>query len=101
MRPPVFDQDRAQWPVGTDSFFQPRRAAFWLLAALIVNGLFYTVQMFSMGFRVVPITAFLGLVVWGIYTLLFVLAFRTLDLLEQHPPEAYVCLLYTSPSPRD
>ncbi len=34
----------ARWPVGTDSFFQPRRAAFWLLAVLIVNGLFYTVQ---------------------------------------------------------
>jgi RsiW-degrading membrane proteinase PrsW (M82 family) len=86
----TFDADRTAWPVGTDSFFQPHRAAFWLLAVLIVNGLFYTVQMFSLGFRVVPVTALLGLLVWGVYTLIFVLAFRTLDLLEQHPPEAYV-----------
>lgn len=84
------EQDRGEWPVGTDSFFQPQRAAFWLLAALIVNGLFYTVNMFSMGFRVVPVTALLGLLVWGVYTLIFVLVFRTLDLLEQHPPEAFV-----------
>jgi RsiW-degrading membrane proteinase PrsW (M82 family) len=46
--------------------------------------------MFSVGFRVVPVTALLGLLVWGIYTLLFLLVFRTLDLLEQHPPEAFV-----------
>jgi RsiW-degrading membrane proteinase PrsW (M82 family) len=84
------EQDRGEWPVGTDSFWQPHRAAFWLLAAMIVNGLFYTVNMFSMGFRVVPVTALLGLLVWGIYTLLFLLVFRTLDLLEQHPPEAFV-----------
>jgi RsiW-degrading membrane proteinase PrsW (M82 family) len=90
MNLPAFAQDRGDWPVGTDSFFQPYRAAFWLLAALIVNGLFYTVNMFSMGFRVVPVTALLGLLVWGIYTLAFLLVFRTLDLLEQHPPEAFV-----------
>lgn len=89
MNPLAFAQDRDAWPVGADSFFQPQRAAFWLLSALIVNGLFYTVQMFSMGFRVVPVTAFLGLVVWGLYALAFLLLFRTLDLLEQHPPEAF------------
>ncbi len=86
----AFDADRAAWPVGTDSFFQPHRAAFWLLVVMIVNGLFYTVQMFSTGFRVVPVTALLGLLAWGGYTLLFILAFRTLDLLEQHPPEAFI-----------
>lgn len=84
------EQDRAVWPAGTDPFFQPRRAAFWLLAALIVNGLFYTGHMFAMGFRVVPVTVLLGLLVWGGYTLVFLLAFRTLDLLEQHPPEAFM-----------
>ena len=87
---PVLDKDQASWPVGTDSFFQPQRAAFWVLTALIVNGLFYTVNMFSLGFRVVPVTAFLGLLVWGLYTLIFLAAFRTLDLLEQHPPEAFI-----------
>lgn len=90
MSSPAFEQSDAGWPVGTDSFFQPQRAAFWVLTALIVNGLFYTVSMFSMGFRVVPVTAFLGLLVWGLYSLAFFQAFRTLDLLEQHPPEAYV-----------
>ncbi|PIF74805.1 RsiW-degrading membrane proteinase PrsW (M82 family) [Variovorax sp. 54] len=86
----IATQEDADWPIGTDSFFQPQRAAFWLLSALILNGLFYTVSMFSLGFRVVPVTALLGLLVWGGYTAAFVLFFRTLDLLEQHPPEAYV-----------
>ncbi|MFZ3121427.1 MAG: PrsW family glutamic-type intramembrane protease [Variovorax sp.] len=90
MTPIAFDRAQAAWPVGTDSFFQPRRAAFWLLVVLIVNGLFYTVQMFSTGFRVVPVTAFLGLAVWGLYALAFVLAFRALDLLEQHAPGAFI-----------
>ncbi|RYF59901.1 MAG: PrsW family intramembrane metalloprotease, partial [Comamonadaceae bacterium] len=74
----------------TDSFFQPRRAAFWVLVALTVNGLFYTGHLYSLGLRVVPVTALLGLVVWGVYAGLFLLAFRTLDLLEQHGPEAFV-----------
>lgn len=90
MRSSAFDPLQATWPVGTDSFVQPRRAAFWLLVVLIVNGLFYTVHMFSTGFRVVPVTAFLGLFVWGLYALAFVLAFRTLDLLEQHAPGAFI-----------
>ncbi|WP_229722348.1 PrsW family intramembrane metalloprotease [Xylophilus rhododendri] len=78
------------WPVGTDSFFQPRRAAFWVLVALIVNGLFYTSHMFSTGLKVVPVTVLLGLLAWAGYTLAFVLALRLFDLLEQHPPEAFV-----------
>ncbi|RYF78790.1 MAG: PrsW family intramembrane metalloprotease, partial [Comamonadaceae bacterium] len=79
----------ASWPIGTDSFFQPRRAAFWLLVAWLVNGLVYTVQLFATGFRVVPIAALLGVLVWSLYTLAFIALFRALDLLEQHPPEAY------------
>lgn len=90
MTPTAFDPVQATWPVGTDSFIQPRRVAFWLLVVLIVNGLFYTVQMFATGFRVVPVTAFLGLFVWGLYALAFVLAFRALDLLEQHSPGAFI-----------
>lgn len=74
----------------TDSFYQPRRAAFWVLMALTANGILYTGHLFSVGLRVVPVTALLGLVVWGVYAGLFVLAFRTLDLLEQHGPEAFV-----------
>ena len=76
--------------VGTDSFFQPRRAAFWVLVALIFNGLFYTAHMFSTGLRVVPVTVLLGLLAWAGYTLLFLMVFRLLDLLEEHPPGAFV-----------
>lgn len=76
-------------PGAADSLFQPRRAAFWVLVALTVNGFFYTVHLYSLGLRVVPVTALLGLLVWGVYAGLFVLAFRTLDLLEQHGPEAF------------
>ncbi|WP_237288465.1 PrsW family intramembrane metalloprotease [Variovorax sp. PAMC 28711] len=76
--------------VGIDSFFQPRRVAFWVLAAFIANGIFYTGTLFAMGLRVVPVTALLGLAVWAAYTLLLLVAFRTLDLLEQHAPEAFV-----------
>jgi protease PrsW len=90
VKPMAYDPLHATWPVRTDSFLQPRRAAFWLLLVLIVNGLFYTVQVFSTGFRVVPVTAFLGLFVWGLYALAFVLAFRALDLLEQHAPGAFI-----------
>ncbi|CAN5848205.1 PrsW family intramembrane metalloprotease [soil metagenome] len=45
---------------------------------------------FAIGIRVVPITVLVGLWVWSAYTLAFFLAFRTLDLLEQLPPDAYV-----------
>ena len=80
----------ADWPVGTDSFFQPCRAAFWVLTGLIVNGLFSTLQMFSIGVSVVPVTVLLGLLVWAGYTAAFMLAFRFLDLLDQHPWEGFV-----------
>ncbi|MEJ8853568.1 PrsW family intramembrane metalloprotease [Variovorax robiniae] len=79
----------ALWPVGTDGFFQPRRAAFWVLSILILNGLFYAARILVLGFQVVPVTALLGLLVWAGYAAVFLLAFRTLDLLEQHPPEAF------------
>lgn len=89
MSRPSFDA-RAGWPVGTDSFFQPRRAAFWVLAVLIANGLFSTGRMFSVGLWVVPVTVLLGLLAWAGYTLAFVLVLRQFDLLEQHPPEAFL-----------
>lgn len=85
----AFERD-AGWPVGTDSFFQPRRFAFWALAVLIGNGLVYVLHMFSTGLQVVPVTVLLGLLVWSGYTLVFVMVLRTLDLMEEHPPEAFV-----------
>lgn len=93
MNPHAFNRDAlagAEGAVGTDSFFQPRRAAFWVLAGLIANGLFYTGHMFSVGLRVVPVTVLLGLLAWTGYTLLFVLVFRLLDLLEEHPPGGFL-----------
>ncbi|SCK13431.1 Membrane proteinase PrsW, cleaves anti-sigma factor RsiW, M82 family [Variovorax sp. HW608] len=75
---------------GIDPFFQPTRAAFWLLAVLLLNGLFSIGQLLGLGFRVVPVAALLGLFAWTLYTLGFVAMFRALDLLDQHPPAAYV-----------
>ena len=78
------------WAVGTDPFWQPRRAAFWLLMLLLANGLYYTGGLFFHAFRVVPATVLLGLLAWGLYAAAFIACFRALDLLEQHPPEAFV-----------
>jgi len=75
---------------GIDPFFQPTRAAFWLLAVLLLNGLFSIGQLLGVGFRVVPVAALLGLFAWTLYTLGFVAMFRAMDLLDQHPPAAYV-----------
>ncbi|MBB3181359.1 PrsW family intramembrane metalloprotease [Variovorax sp. Sphag1AA] len=75
---------------GIDPFFQPTRASFWLLVVLLLNGLFSIGQLFASGFRVVPIAALLGLLVWALYTLGFVAVFRAMDLLDQHPPAGYV-----------
>jgi len=73
-----------------DPFFQPKRASFWLLVVLLLNGLFAIGQLFAAGFRVVPVAALLGLLAWALYTLGFVAVFRAMDLLDQHPPAAYV-----------
>lgn len=75
---------------GIDPFFQPTRASFWLLALLLLNGLFSIGQLLGVGFRVVPVAALLGLLAWALYTLGFVAMFRAMDLLDQHPPAAYV-----------
>ncbi|MEJ8814452.1 PrsW family intramembrane metalloprotease [Variovorax ureilyticus] len=75
---------------GIDPCFQPTRASFWLLVVLLLNGLFSIGQLFGSGFRVVPVAALLGLLAWALYTVGFVVLFRAMDLLDQHPPAAYV-----------
>lgn len=75
---------------GVDPFFQPRRAAFWLLVLLLANGFVYIGQLFVLGVRVVPVTALLGLAVWALYTLAFVGVFRFFELLEQQSSSALV-----------
>lgn len=74
--------------LGVDPFFQPRRAAFWLLALLLASGFVYIARLYVLGFRVVPVTALLGLVVWTLYTLAFVGVFRFFGLLEQQSSSA-------------
>ncbi|WP_432570812.1 PrsW family intramembrane metalloprotease [Kineococcus sp. SYSU DK005] len=77
---------RVRGPVGVDGFVQPRRAAFWLLVVFLVNGAFIVGPLFYDGWRVVPTTIVLGLLVWGAYTAIPLLFFRWLDLFAQHPP---------------
>lgn len=73
------------YPVGVDGFFQPRRAAFWLLVAFLALGLYTLVTMFGPGLRVVPMAFFLGTTAWVLYTLPILLFFRRLDLFEELP----------------
>ena len=89
LRRPARPDDGAAWlDEGLDAFFQPRRAAFWLLALLLASGFFYIAHLFALGARAVPVTALLGLAVWTLYALAFVGLFRFFDLLEQHAPMA-------------
>ncbi|NUT49770.1 MAG: PrsW family intramembrane metalloprotease [Saccharothrix sp.] len=73
-------------PVGVDGFYQPRRAAFWLVVFFIANGLFSVTTNLVTAYRVVPTAVLVGLVLWGLYTVPVLLFFRWMDLLEQHPP---------------
>ena len=73
---------------GVDAFFQPGRAAFWLLALLLASGFVYMANLFVVGVRVVPVTAMLGLAVWTLYALAFVGLFRFFEVLEQQSPSA-------------
>ncbi|GAB2960421.1 PrsW family glutamic-type intramembrane protease [Saccharothrix stipae] len=77
-------------PVGVDSFFQPRRVAFWVMLFFIANGLFFEATQLFTAYRVVPVAVLFGIVVWTLYTIPVLLFFRSLDLFEQHPPLGYV-----------
>lgn len=80
------DAQGKQWPIGLDSFYQPRRAAFWLLVFFVALGAFSIVKMFATGYRVVPVTVASGMLLWSLYMLPFFLLFHLLDLDEEHPP---------------
>jgi RsiW-degrading membrane proteinase PrsW (M82 family) len=77
------------YPVGLDGFFQPRRAAFWLLLLFLAAGLYTFGYILLTGLRVVPVTTVVGLAAWTIYTLPILLFLRSLDLFEQHPRPGY------------
>ncbi|SIR67989.1 PrsW family intramembrane metalloprotease [Pseudacidovorax sp. RU35E] len=72
-----------------EPFFQPRRAAFWLMVALLLLGLWSMGQLYLAGLRVVPIAAVLALFAWALYARLFMAVFGAMDLLAQHRPAAY------------
>ncbi len=72
-----------------EPFFQPRRAAFWLMVALLLLGLWSMGQLYLTGLRVVPVAALLGTLAWALYARLFMAAFGAMDLLAQHRPAAY------------
>ena len=76
-------------PVGVDSFFQPRRVAFWVMVFFIANGLFFEATQLLTAYRIVPVAVLFGVVVWTLYTIPVLLFFRSLDLFEQHPPLGY------------
>lgn len=84
------DAGAGQWPIGLDSFFQPRRAAFWLLVFFLLLGGLWVFRMFATGYRVVPVTVLSGVLLWSLYTLPFLLLFHMLDLDEEHPPLGFV-----------
>ncbi|MCS7477904.1 PrsW family intramembrane metalloprotease [Umezawaea endophytica] len=73
-------------PVGVDSFFQPRRAAFWVVLFFLANGLFFEATQLLTAYRVVPAAVLFGVVVWTLYTIPVLLFLRSLDLFELHPP---------------
>ncbi|MCC8247116.1 hypothetical protein [Saccharothrix luteola] len=77
-------------PVGVDSFFQPRRVAFWVMVFFTANGLFFEATQLLTAYRIVPVAVLFGVVVWTLYTIPVLLFFRSLDLFEQHPPLGYV-----------
>jgi RsiW-degrading membrane proteinase PrsW (M82 family) len=73
-----------------DVFFQPRRAAFWLLLGFLACGVHATGMMIYSGLRVVPIATLLGVGLWTLYTLPILLFLRSLDIFEQHPRSGFV-----------
>ncbi|GGM90246.1 hypothetical protein GCM10011609_28950 [Lentzea pudingi] len=77
-------------PVGVDSFFQPRRVAFWVMVFFIANGLFFEATQLLTAYRIVPVAVLFGVVLWTLYTIPVLLFFRSLDLFEQHPPLGFV-----------
>ncbi len=84
------DPSPAGPPIGTDSFVQPRRAAFWLLMLLIAQGSWDMARTFALGFAVVPATVLFGLLAWGMYTALFLWVLHRFELLEPLPDTALV-----------
>ncbi|CCH30129.1 PrsW family glutamic-type intramembrane protease [Actinosynnema sp. NPDC047251] len=55
-------------PIGVDGFFQPRRAAFWLMLFFMANGLVSVVGLLFTASRIVPTAVLFGVLAWTLYT---------------------------------
>ncbi|ROO88657.1 RsiW-degrading membrane proteinase PrsW (M82 family) [Actinocorallia herbida] len=73
-------------PLGVDGFFQPRRAAFWLLLFFLVVGAFSTLSKIHLSYEIVPTAVLVGAFVWTLYAVPFLWFLRSLDVFEQHSP---------------
>ena len=76
-------------PAMDPSFWQPRRAAFWLLAAFLAYGAWFTVAAFTPGFRTVPTTMVAGVIGWTLFTLPILGFFRKIGAFRLHPPAGF------------
>ncbi|GAB2864695.1 PrsW family intramembrane metalloprotease [Actinocorallia aurea] len=80
------DPSPEEAPPGVDGFFQPRRAAFWLLLFFLVVGAFSTLSKIHLSYEIVPTAVLVGIFVWTLYTVPFLWFLRALDVFEQHSP---------------
>jgi protease PrsW len=76
--------------IGIDGFFQPRRAAFWLLVLFLANGAYSVATMFLTNYAVVPQGLLTALAVWTLYALPFLFFLWRLDLFEQQSRSTFL-----------
>ncbi len=76
--------------IGIDGFFQPRRAAFWLLVLFLANGAYSIANLFLSSYSVVPQGLVAALVIWSIYALPFLVFLWRMDLFEQQSRSTFV-----------
>lgn len=69
--------------IGIDGFFQPRRAAFWLLVLFLANGAYSIANLFLTSYSVVPQGLLAALGIWSLYALPFLAFVWRMDLFEQ------------------
>jgi RsiW-degrading membrane proteinase PrsW (M82 family) len=70
-------------------FFQPRRAAFWLLVAFLAYGSWFAVAALTPGFRTVPTTMVAGVIGWTLFTVPILFFFRKIGAFRLHPPAGF------------
>lgn len=72
------------------ALFQPRQPAFWLYCLLLIGGI-YTVALMALGgLTVMPLSTWLGLLVWTLYTLPPLWLFRKLGVFRGQTAAPFV-----------